>query len=262
MGIGKDIEERGHILGFREEIANVANSSDDEFFGWFDNAKDKDASFVRGGWDFMLHIAQPAARYLSNPEDKVALEIGHGGGRILAAASRCFRKIIGVDVHDNNEKVEKELRERGVTNFRLIKTGGEQLPLEDATCDFVYSFIVLQHVERYRTFEMYLRESLRVLKPNGIAVLYFGRRCFWSLGRTSKCLYLIDRIAESVLLSKGFEELPARVNCTNLIVSLSHSKRLSKDIGFEVLRDLVSRKRVPDGTDSYGGQNGLVIRKR
>lgn len=104
MATGKEIERRGHVVGFREEISKSAASTDDEFFTWFDSAKDKDAAFVRGSWDFMAHIALPSSKFLSTPEEKVALEIGYGGGRILAAASRCFKSVIGVDIHENNKK--------------------------------------------------------------------------------------------------------------------------------------------------------------
>lgn len=262
MATGKEIETRGHTVGFREEIAKAAASSDDDFFTWFDSARDAEAAFVRGGWDFIVHIALPASRFLSAPEDKVALEIGHGGGRIIAAASRCFKAVIGIDIHDNNEKVEHELKRRGVNNCRLLKTEGTGIPVEPESVDLVYSFIVLQHIEKMEVFEQYLRETYRVLKPDGIAVLYFGRKYVLSMNRASRFLYYIDRLAERFLLPGGFQELPARVNCTNLIVSLPHAKSLARRAGFEVLAGLVSKKGVPDGIERYGGQNGLVIRRR
>jgi ubiquinone/menaquinone biosynthesis C-methylase UbiE len=261
MAAGKEIEKRGHITGFKEEISKAAASTDDTFFTWFDNARDKDASFIRGTWDFMVHIALPSSPFLSAPEEKVALEIGHGGGRILAAASRSFMQVIGIDIHENHEKVASELKRRGINNFRLINTEGKEIPVEDSSIDFVYSFIVLQHVEKLKVFENYLKESYRILKPNGIAVLYFGRKYVLSFNKKSKLLYLIDRFAERFLLSKGFQEIPARVNQTNLRVSLSHAKSSAKKTGFEILSELVSRRKVPDGITSYGGQNGLVLKK-
>ncbi len=190
------------------------------------------------------------------------MEIGHGGGRILAAASRHFNGVIGVDIHDHNQKVEDELKERGIGNFRLMKTDGKEMPVESDSVDLVYSFIVLQHVEKYDIFENYVKETFRVLKRNGIAILYFGRKCNLSKNRSSKVLYWIDRFTENILLPKGFQELPARVNETNLLVSLSHAKSLAKKVGFETLSDLVSHKKVPDGISLFGGQNGLVLRKR
>ena len=261
MAIGKEIETRGHIVGFREEISKAAALTDDEFFTWFDNAKDKDTAFIRGSWDFMIHIALPCSQFLSTPEDKVALEIGHGGGRILAAARGYFKNVIGIDIHENNDRVERELKTRGIHNFQLIKTKGREIPIEDNSIDCVYSFVVLQHVEKVEVFKNYLKEAHRILKPNGVAVLYFGRKFTLSLNRSSKVLYLVDKFAERFLLPKGFQELPARVNCTNLIVALPYARSLARKIGFYVLSDLVSRKKVPDGIRLYGGQNGLIMKK-
>lgn len=262
MATGQEVESRSHVVGFREEIAKAGDTSADAFFTWFDAASDKDAAFVRGSWDFALHIAKPAAAYLSKPQDKIALEIGHGGGRVLAAASRAFGRVVGVDIHDNNAQVEEELRARGVQNFRLIQADGSKIPLDDRSIDFVYSFIVLQHVERYAVFKSYLAESARVLKPSGVAVIYFGRKCLLSLNRTSSLLYWMDRFLERFLLAKGYAELPAKVNETNLLVSLPHARALANELGFDVRATLVSRKAVPDGFDRYGGQNGLVLIKK
>lgn len=261
MAIGKEIEKRGHIVGFQEEITKAAAASDDVFFTWFDSAIDKDSAFAKGIRDFNLHIDKPSSKFISDTLDKTALEIGHGGGRILAAASGHFKNVIGVDIHEHNQKVEDELKKRGVSNFHLIKTNGNEIPLEDASVDLVYSFIVLQHVERIEIFEKYLKEAYRVLKPGGIAVIYFGRKKLLSVNRSLKILYLIDRVSEQFIMPKGFRELPAKVNVTNLIVTLSYAKALAKKIGFEILDDLVSYKEGPDGKKKIGGQNGLVLKK-
>ncbi|HET8721027.1 MAG TPA: class I SAM-dependent methyltransferase [Nitrospira sp.] len=261
MGPAEHIERRGHVVGFREAITDAARQHDDAFFSWFDHAKDKEASFVRGSWDFLWHIAGPLTGYLTQPETKTALEIGHGGGRLLAAASRSFQFVIGVDIHDENDKVQAALRERGVSNARLFKTEGAQLPVGSAQVDCVYSFIVLQHVETYAVFRRYVEETFRVLKPGGLAVLYFARRYRWSFNRSSRVLYVLDRLLEPLLLRQGYEELPARVNHTNLRVSLRHGASLARALGFDVMRTLVSGRRVPDGAALYGGQHGLVLRK-
>lgn len=260
MASGKDIETRGHIVGFREEIARAADTSEDVFFSWFNDARDKDVAFIRGAWDFSVHMAQPLAPYLSTPEDRIALEIGHGGARILAAASRHFGAVVGVDIHHNNALVESELNRRGIGNYQLLQSDGKTLPLADGSVDVVYSFIVLQHVETYEIFCGYLAETQRVLKPGGLAVLYFGRKSLLSLNRSSRWRYWVDRALERLLIGK-YRESAAKVNSTNLRVSLSHAKALARRRGFTVLRTLVSHKRVPDGTRLYGGQNGLVLRK-
>jgi SAM-dependent methyltransferase len=261
MATGEKIETRGHIVGFREEIDNASRRGKDAFFTWFDSAENADVAFVRGQWDFMVHIGLPLSKYVSNPENKIALEIGHGGGRILLAACRSFKKAIGIDIHNNNKLIEAELKSRGVSNFELFKTDGNAIPIEDSTVDVVYSFIVLQHVEKIDIFKRYLEETHRVLKCGGIAVLYFGRKCFYSLNSSSYCSYLIDCLLERLLLIRGFEELPAKVNCKNLIVSLRYAEKLAKKCGFLTLKKCVSHKKVLDGISLYGGQHGLVLKR-
>ncbi len=261
MATGEKIETRGHIVGFREEIDNASRRGKDAFFTWFDSAENTDAAFVRGQWDFMVHIGLPLSKYISNPEDKTVLEIGHGGGRILLAACRSFKKAIGVDVHNNNKLVEGELRSRGVSNFELFETDGSTIPVEDSTIDVVYSFIVLQHIEKIDVFKRYLEETCRVLKSEGVAVLYFGRKCFCSLNSGSRFKYLLDCFLERFLLVRGFEELPAKVNCKNLVISLRYAEKLAKECGLLRLERCVSHRKVPDGFSLYGGQHGLILKK-
>jgi hypothetical protein len=64
------------------------------------------------------------------------------------------------------------------------------------------------------------------------------------------------------MLPKGYKELPARVNGINLIISLSYARSLAREFGFEILSELVSHKRVPDGINLFGGQNGFILRKK
>ena len=70
IGTGRQIETRGHVIGFREEIRRTAEASPNAFFTWFDDASGPDEAFVRGAWDFSLHIALPLADYLRSPETK------------------------------------------------------------------------------------------------------------------------------------------------------------------------------------------------
>jgi len=261
MAMGKDIEKRGHITGFREEIGKAAVEGRDSFFSWFNTAANADAAFVKGSWDFSCHIAGPLAPFVRNPERKTALEIGYGGGRILASACRSFNKVVGVDIHGQNDVVADELKKRGISNFRLVHTDGKSIPVESGSVDVVYSFIVLQHVEKIDVFERYFEETHRVLKAGGVAILYFGRRTVHSLGRESRGLYLIDRILEAALLRGGYIELPSAVNDVNLLVSCSYAKRLSRRLGLTVLGQVVSRKNVPDCINFYGGQHGLILKK-
>jgi len=260
MTVGKN-EIKDHITGFKEEIQKVRKNSPKDFFGWFNTAKDKQEAFIRGSWDFAVHIALPISRHINSPENLTLLEIGHGGGRILAAASRFCKIAIGVDIHNENDFVMKHLNMAGIDNIELHKTNGKSIPLKKNSVDVVYSFIVLQHVEKIEIFKNYVNESYRVLKNGGVAVLYFGREYKYSINKSSLLLYHIDRLYENFTLRNGYREIPAKVNETNLKVSLSFAKKIVKQAGFSVLKTLVSRKKVPNGINLFGGQNGLILKK-
>jgi SAM-dependent methyltransferase len=261
MGTGQHIETRGHIVGFKEEIRRTADASAEAFLTWFDHATDVDETFVRGAWDFSVHVAQPLAPYLRTPERKSVLEIGHGVGRILASAARHFRSAVGIDVHERNDIVQGELARRSVGNVRLLQTDGKCIPLPDQSIDVAYSFIVFQHLEKIGIFDGYVAETQRILKPGGLALIYFGRWAHWSLGTRSGLRYAADRAAERVLLRRGFREMQAPVNHTNLLVSLGYASASARRAGFDILGRVVSHRQVPDGTTLYGGQHGLVLRR-
>lgn len=260
MAIGNKIEERNHIVGFKEEIS-AATKNDDKFFTWFDEAEDAQASFIKGAWDFGYHIAYPAINYLKNPQDKVALEIGVGGGRLLASASRYFAKAIGVDIHDNLDLTRNKLEMMGCANIEVLKCDGASVPVPSGSIDFVYSFIVFNHMEKVSIVKSYLDEVARILKPGGIAIIYFGRFAPFSHNRKYGVLYFLDRIFEVFYLRNGYRELPARVNCTNLLFTLGYLKSQIKNRGFQIRRTLSSRKKVPNEVGRFGMQHGIVFQK-
>lgn len=246
---------------FKNEIGQAAMHSRDAFFTWFNQAEDADASFVRGQWDFDLHIANPLAAHLEQPEKLTCLEIGHGGGRLLNAAARHFFKAIGVDIHAQNDLVMKELHARGLQNVELHMANGASIPLPTSGLNVVYSFIVLQHVKKIAVFHDYLREAFRVLKPGGVAILYFGRKAHWSINKRNRFLFWLECIFENFWMPVGFSEIPAQVNHTNLLITRKYAKKFAQETGFHFLRFVVSFKDVPAGFGRYGGQHGILLRK-
>lgn len=166
---------QGQVERYSEAIS--ACKSDDEFQAWFNKADNAEHAKANGFWDFAIHIAHPLVRHhLREPHKKTALEIGCGGGRLLGAASHHFRHVVGLDIHASLDRVSDHLVGRGIRNFSLVRGDGETIPLPDRSIDFVYSFIVLHHLQSFAAFGSYLLESARCLKPGGLAMLYYGKR--------------------------------------------------------------------------------------
>lgn len=241
----KPLSDPDHQELYTSAIKHAREVGDDAFQGWFNKSGSVYESEVRGYWDFSFHIlTDKVCKYLSSAHTKTALEIGYGGGRLLNAACSFFGKVIGVDIHNERETVEKFLRKNGKNNFTLLQTSGSEIAVPSESVNFVYSFIVLQHLPRFEVLENYVKETFRVLVPGGVAQLYIGRMPGYNPRRLAS------------LFLKGYVEMPDTVvNSRSLAVQRWKMKSLCRKYGFRVVDSGPSYKGVPDGYPlAKGGQ--------
>jgi SAM-dependent methyltransferase len=101
-------------------------------------------------------------------DQRSALEIGCGPGRLMRPMSRHFGEIHGVDISDEMIRLAAgQLKD--VPHARVHVTPDSSLGMfADGSFDFVYSYIVFQHIPDRDVVLNYLREAGRVLKPGGI----------------------------------------------------------------------------------------------
>jgi len=125
-------------------------------------------------WEFSLRFVTPTVRrLLPEPGGAIALELGCGDGRRLEAAASLFGRVIGVD---SPEMIDSALSRPGrAENVELIAREGLRLPVESGSVDFVYAFHGLTNFNSRKRFDAEILEAERVLKPGGIAQLWFGR---------------------------------------------------------------------------------------
>lgn len=150
----------------------------DAYLNWFDSSENYEKNYSKGFIDFYTRILTPDLyNYLSDPREKNSLEIGFGGGRLINAASKIFKKSYGVDIlnEDCIKMTNKILSDNMSYNVALYNDADN---LKDKSIDFVYSFIVFQHFAGWKTVEFYLDLIDRVLTDNGVGILYFGRNDF------------------------------------------------------------------------------------
>ncbi len=96
-----------------------------------------------------------------------ALEIGCGLGRILRPLSERVEKVFGVDISaEMVARARRALADR--RNVEVFVTRGKLRNFASASLDFVYSFIVFQHIPTKKAVARYLREAARVLKGRGV----------------------------------------------------------------------------------------------
>jgi ubiquinone/menaquinone biosynthesis C-methylase UbiE len=101
------------------------------------------------------------------------VEIGCGLGRMTHRFAEHFGRVYSVDVSPEMLK-RAGSQWASLANVEFILGHGNDFPgIADRSIDFVFSFIVLQHVPEPTIVKDYLRETARVLKPDGLAYLQF-----------------------------------------------------------------------------------------
>lgn len=102
-------------------------------------------------------------------KDGMWLDLGCGNGRITKwMAYRC-KKVYGIDISGEmirlaNERKEKYTRQ----NITFIENDGSIIPSPDNFFDFVFSYLVFQHIKTSEMIVSNFNEVYQILKPGGM----------------------------------------------------------------------------------------------
>jgi len=249
--------------GFKNEIKNNIDRGKEAFFTWFDGGDTVDGSFEKAEGIFKRLMLPWAERFYTTTRfdmsNKTSLDIGYGGGGQVLAASKHFKYALGVDVHEEIEFVESELKRRTKGkegNIALFTGDGKTLPIDDNKVDFVSSWLTFLHLGTMEIVEGYLKEMYRVMIEEAIAVLFFTR-----LVRGKNIQTLVEYENDLKLENEhplGYREGGplTRVNRPNIVISRWKMEELVKKNNFKLLNTTFSH----DGDLIYG-QHGIVIQK-
>ena len=127
--------------------------------------------FLASGESDVARLVDPILPLLGSPATTLtALDIGCGLGRLTRALAMRFAQVEGIDIAPKMIAQARSFDPPPPTNVRYqICDGSGVIPLPDGAVDFVFSYIVFQHVPTQRIIEIYLRETARVLQPGGLA---------------------------------------------------------------------------------------------
>ncbi len=126
-------------------------------------AKDLDAIVLDGV------VLEPSAEIL---------EIGCGVGRLLVPLAERVAVAHGVDISPVMIGKAKEYA-AGAPNVQTALTDGSLAHLANESLDFVFSFIVFQHIPDRAPIRRYVEEAARVLKPGGVFRFQVDGRWWW-----------------------------------------------------------------------------------
>lgn len=106
---------------------------------------------------------------------ELALDFGCGPGRLTQALAQYFDRVYGVDIAPSMLEIARANNAAGEKCEFVCNDTPDLKQFDDNSFDFVYTFIVLQHMEP-RFAKAYIAEFMRVLKPGGLLVFQVPER--------------------------------------------------------------------------------------
>jgi ubiquinone/menaquinone biosynthesis C-methylase UbiE len=219
------------------------------------NAMDSVLAEVKDEGEFDLSgekIAETLKEFIT-PGD-IVLDVGCGIGRIEKHLAKYCAKIYAVDVSKRMVKHTKR-RLKGLNNVYIYKTNGKDLSLfPDEKFDFVFSIIVLQHLEKEDAV-FYLLEMYRVLKPSG--KLYFNVPNFFEEGNFKYFMntYVMDPSSRTAIKMRYYcsQEIKKTLNSIGFnVVSLR------EDTYIEILAKKIYKSEDEDKEKKYPKQQRFM----
>jgi len=130
--------------------------------------------FQSGEEDYQRLVAPVFDRYRWEPDGKAMLELGCGAGRMTRSFAMRFSHVYAFDISKEMLTHANALFPE-VSNVDWILGNGTDLSgFGDETVDCAFSYIVLQHMPEPAFALRYIREMLRVLKPEGMFLFQFN----------------------------------------------------------------------------------------
>jgi len=97
-----------------------------------------------------------------------ALDFGCGVGRLTQALAARFEHVLGIDISPRMIDLARKISRFSNAQYR-VNDDPSLIWLESSTFEFIYSSIVLQHIEPDLS-KAYLGSFVRILRPNGLLV--------------------------------------------------------------------------------------------
>jgi SAM-dependent methyltransferase len=108
-------------------------------------------------------------------DGRLLIDLGCGWGRWCLAAGRAGFRAFGVDLHLEAIAAAIRVARQLGSEAAFACAEIDRLPIATASADFVFSYSVLQHLDRAKVPDV-LREVSRVLKPAGACLIQLPNR--------------------------------------------------------------------------------------
>jgi ubiquinone/menaquinone biosynthesis C-methylase UbiE len=132
-------------------------------------------SFLKSGEeDYAKFVAPVLERCKISTTGRVMAELGCGAGRMTPNFAQRYEGVLALDLSSEMLKRAHEIH-ADAKNILWMRVEGANLAcLAGEHVDFVFSYLVLQHLPSEELVFSYIREMLRVLRPGGAFLFQFN----------------------------------------------------------------------------------------
>jgi len=130
--------------------------------------------FQSGEEDFQKLVAPVFNRRSWELQGKTMLELGCGAGRMTRSFARRFSRVHAFDISPEMLRHARALFPDAANVDWTLGNGNDLSGVDTESVDFVFSYIVLQHMPASEFALRYIREMLRVIKVGGMFLFQFN----------------------------------------------------------------------------------------
>jgi ubiquinone/menaquinone biosynthesis C-methylase UbiE len=182
----KDVQKTYEDYGKDDPLYAVLSRKDAK-----DNKWDIEEFFASGRDEIAEAMAHLSELGVSVDKGR-AMDFGCGVGRLTQALCELFERVVGVDISFSMiESAQKHNKHGDRCEYR-VNTTDDLAQLDDASFDFVYSNISLQHSPPEASSN-YIAEFFRILRPGGVALFQIPSGPRHDPGTLGEKLYSIKR---------------------------------------------------------------------
>ena len=132
-------------------------------------------SFIASGEEDFERLVIPILARCNLPAaGKYMLELGCGAGRMTASFAKRFKCVYAFDLSFEMLSRARQVHTAEKNILWLLGNGADLSCVASDSMDFVFSYLVLQHLPEAALTFQYIREMLRVLRPGGVFLFQFN----------------------------------------------------------------------------------------
>lgn len=133
---------------------------------------DVESFLASGEEDYRCMVAPVLERCNITPRGSM-LELGCGAGRMTGSFARRWQQVSALDISEEMLAKARAIHQDPHNIVWQLSNGTDLAPAQTGSIDFVFSYIVLQHMPDESLIAHYVGEMLRVLRPGGAALFQY-----------------------------------------------------------------------------------------